>query len=82
MLYTMQIYIKLLIGKVITLDFEPTDTILQVKQKIEDEEGSCGPLVSIMAPRLMRCCYLLLSGSRRHPSLSTALDLCWHAARG
>jgi len=35
----MQIFIKTLTGKTITLDTEPSDTIESVKQKIQDKEG-------------------------------------------
>ncbi len=35
----MQIFVKTLTGKTITLDVEPTETIEQVKQKIQDKEG-------------------------------------------
>jgi len=35
----MQIFVKTLTGKTITLDAEPGDTIEQVKQKIQDKEG-------------------------------------------
>lgn len=35
----MQIFIKTLTGKTITLEVEPTDTIENVKQKIQDKEG-------------------------------------------
>jgi ubiquitin len=35
----MQIFVRTLTGKTMTLDMEPTDSIADVKQKIQDKEG-------------------------------------------
>jgi ubiquitin len=35
----MQIFVKTLTGKTITLDCEPSDTVENIKQKIQDKEG-------------------------------------------
>lgn len=35
----MQIFVKTLTGKTITLDVDPSDTIERVKQLIQDKEG-------------------------------------------
>ena len=36
---SMQIFVKTLTGKTITLDVEPADTITNIKSKIQDKEG-------------------------------------------
>ena len=38
-IYTMQIFIRTLTGKTITLDVEPSDNIEAVKGKIQEKEG-------------------------------------------
>ena len=35
----MQIFIKTLTGKTVTLEAEPSDTVENIKQKIQDKEG-------------------------------------------
>jgi ubiquitin len=36
---SMQIFVKTLTGKTITLDVEPSDNVETIKQKIQDKEG-------------------------------------------
>jgi len=38
-IFTMQVFVKTLTGKTLTLDVEPSDTIEAVKQKVTDKEG-------------------------------------------
>lgn len=38
-IHTMQIFVKTLTGKTITLEIEPSDTIGALKAKIQDKEG-------------------------------------------
>jgi len=37
--FAMQVFVKTLTGKTITLEVEPSDSVQQVKQKIQDKEG-------------------------------------------
>jgi len=39
LVHNMQIFVKTLTGKTITLDVEPSDTVLNAKMKIQDKEG-------------------------------------------
>ena len=68
----MQIFVKTLTGKTITLEVESSDTIDNVKAKIQG--------ITVKWSILARMLKLFRQG--RHPARPAALDLCGQAARG